>query len=74
MIAEGNVSDPAYYKGKANSTVTGNSTTYTVGGLTQLSQYSVWIKAVNIKNSQFLRSDPSLVEVVQTIGESKRET
>ncbi|XP_062509978.1 uncharacterized protein LOC134186081 isoform X2 [Corticium candelabrum] len=71
MIAEGNVSDPAYYKGKANSTVTGNSTTYTVGGLTQLSQYSVWIKAVNIKNSQFLRSDPSLVEVVQTIGESK---
>ena len=45
-------------------------TSYRVNGLTQISQYSVWIIAVNIEVSKELKSSPSQVQIFNTTGET----
>ncbi|XP_062500440.1 tyrosine-protein phosphatase Lar-like [Corticium candelabrum] len=49
-------------------------TSYAVNGLTQISQYSVWIIAVNIEVSKELKSSPSQVQIFNTTSETTIHT
>ena len=73
IVVQGGGIDPSNYDSKmlvVNKTVSGSISAYTVTGLTELTRYSVWIVAVNIRRTDKakLTSPPSQVITFDTKG------
>ena len=74
-VAMGRV-DPQNYRSEkiVLRVIVSGKTSYTVDGLTQMTQYSVWIIAVNVEVSKELKSSPSQVQIFNTTGETTIHT
>ena len=73
IVVQGGDIDPSNYNSKmlyVNKTVSGSISAYTVTELTELTRYSVWLVAVNIRRTDNakLTSRPSQVITFDTKG------